>query len=217
MIMNSIANQGSIFNWAQNHRVHHKYSESEADPHNAKRGLFFAHIGWLYVKKHPEMRNAKKQITCSDLYADECVMFQKHCDPWFSMFMCFVFPPLVSKFGWGELFWPALWVSGGLRYCVVLHFTWLVNSAAHFYGDRPYDTSSHASENLMVSVAAIGEGWHNWHHKYPYDYAASEFGVMAQFNPTKLFIDSCAALGLVKSRKRATHARASDSMQPKQD
>lgn len=44
------------------------------------------------------------------------------------------------------------------------------------------------------------------HHKYPYDYAASEFGITSQFNPTKLFIDACAALGLVTDRKRATSA-----------
>ena len=53
-------------------------------------------------------------------------------------------------------------------------------------------------------VLAIGEGWHNWHHKYPFDYAASEFGISAQYNPTKLIIDGAAALGLVSERKRAS-------------
>ena len=53
-------------------------------------------------------------------------------------------------------------------------------------------------------VLAIGEGWHNWHHKYPFDYAASELGVSSQFNPTKLVIDLAAALGMVSDRKRAT-------------
>merc|ERR1711862_751157 len=47
-----------------------------------------------------------------------------------------------------------------------------------------------------------GEGWHNWHHKYPFDYAASEFGVSSQFNPSKLFIDMLASVGLVWGRKR---------------
>ena len=50
----------------------------------------------------------------------------------------------------------------------------------------------------------VGEGWHNWHHKYPFDYAASEFGVSSQFNPSKLIIDVLALLGLVWGRKRAT-------------
>jgi stearoyl-CoA desaturase (delta-9 desaturase) len=54
MLMNSIANQGPIYHWARDHRVHHKFSETDADPHNATRGFFFAHMGWLLVKKHPK-------------------------------------------------------------------------------------------------------------------------------------------------------------------
>ena len=42
------------------------------------------------------------------------------------------------------------------------------------------------------------------HHKYPFDYAASEYGVVTQFNPTKFIIDTCAKLGMVYDRKRAT-------------
>ncbi|KAH8066166.1 oxidoreductase [Aureococcus anophagefferens] len=196
---------GSIYHWARDHRVHHKHSETDADPHNATRGFFFAHMGWLYVKKHPDIMVEGKKLDFSDLSRDGFVMFQKHLDPWFTLFMCFVFPALVAKFGWGENFWNAFWVAGALRYVVVLHCTWLVNSAAHFFGDHPYDDQWPA-ENPFVSLASIGEGWHNWHHKYPYDYAASEFGIGSQFNPTKLFIDGAAALGLVWNRKRATSA-----------
>lgn len=58
MLINSMANQGSIYHWSRDHRVHHKYSEMDADPHNATRGFFFAHMGWLYVKKHPDVRNS---------------------------------------------------------------------------------------------------------------------------------------------------------------
>jgi stearoyl-CoA desaturase (delta-9 desaturase) len=79
-----------------------------------------------------------------------------------------------------------------------------VNSAAHIWGDHPYDPASWPSENPFVSLGAIGEGWHNWHHKYPFDYAASEYGVHRQFNPTKLIIDIAAGGGLVTHRKRAT-------------
>ncbi|CAN0157458.1 unnamed protein product [Ectocarpus sp. 13 AM-2016] len=52
----------------------------------------------------------------------------------------------------------------------------------------------------------MGEGWHNWHHKYPFDYSASELGVSMQFNPTRMFIDSMAFVGLVTDRKRALRA-----------
>lgn len=62
------------------------------------------------------------------------------------------------------------------------------------------------AENPLVSFGSLGEGWHNWHHKYPFDYAASEFGIEKQFNPTKLFIDVCVMLGLASDCKRATGA-----------
>lgn len=117
--------------------------------------------------------------------------------------MCFIFPGAVVTI-WGDSFWNGFWVAGALRYTAVLHFTWCVNSLAHIYGDRPYDKDIHATENLLVSVLAIGEGWHNWHHKYPFDYAASEFGVSSQYNPTKLFLDTMGSLGLASDFKRAT-------------
>lgn len=208
MLFNSIANQGTIFHWARDHRVHHKYSETDADPHNATRGFFFAHMGWLFVKKHPDVVKVGRDLDFTDLLEDPFVMFQKKLDPWFTLYMCFVFPAQVASYFWGEQFWTAFFVCGGLRYVAVLHFTWLVNSAAHLYGDHPYDGMSYPAENPLVSLCAVGEGWHNWHHKYPYDYAASEFGISSQFNPSKLFIDIMASLGLVWDRKRASSAWA---------
>lgn len=205
MLVNSIANQGSIWHWSRDHRVHHKHSETDADPHNATRGFFFAHMGWLYIKKHPAIFEAGKKLNFDDLLEDSTVMFQKKYDPWFALFMCFVFPGLVCTL-WGDNFWNGYWVAGALRYVFVLHATWCVNSAAHLFGDHPYDPSIYSAENPMVSLGAMGEGWHNWHHKYPFDYAASEFGIDKQFNPTKLFIDTCCMLGLASERKRATGA-----------
>jgi stearoyl-CoA desaturase (delta-9 desaturase) len=208
MLCNSVANQGSIFHWARDHRVHHKFSETDADPHNATRGFFFAHMGWLFVKKHPDVVKAGRELDFTDLLEDSLVMFQKKCDPWFALYMCFVLPAQIAQYFWGEQFWNGFFVAGALRYVVVLHFTWLVNSAAHLYGDHPYDVLSYPSENPFVSFCSVGEGWHNWHHKYPFDYAASEFGISSQFNPSKLFIDTMAAFGQVWDRKRGTSAWA---------
>ena len=208
MLCNTIANQGSIYHWSRDHRVHHKYSETEADPHNATRGFFFAHMGWLFLKKDPSVIKAGRELDYTDLNEDAAVMFQKKLDPWFALYMCFVMPAQVASYFWGEDFWAAFFVAGALRYVWVLHCTWLVNSAAHLYGDHPYDTLSYPAENPFVAWFAVGEGWHNWHHKYPFDYAASEFGVSSQFNPSKLFIDVLAAFGLVWGRKRATGAWA---------
>merc|ERR1712071_237922 len=49
-IAQTVAVQNDIFEWSRDHRVHHKFSETNADPHNAKRGFFFAHVGWLLCK-----------------------------------------------------------------------------------------------------------------------------------------------------------------------
>lgn len=69
--------QNSMFIWCRDHRLHHRYSDTDGDPHNAKRGFFFSHIGWLMTKKHPLVKKLGQQIDMSDLQADWMVMFQK--------------------------------------------------------------------------------------------------------------------------------------------
>ena len=204
MIVNSIANQGSIWHWARDHRTHHFHSETVADPHDAIRGFWFAHIGWLYLKKDRRVAEAGNKVNLDDLRADGFVMLQRRLDPWWNALWCFGFPALAAHVGWGERLATGFFLPGVARYVWLLHCTWFVNSAAHLWGDRPYDPASNPAENWFVAVCALGEGWHNWHHKYPFDYAASEFGVLRQFNPTKLVIDLAASCGLVTERKRAT-------------
>lgn len=57
--------------------MHHKYSETTADPHDATRGFFFSHVGWLLVRKHPDVREKGKGIDMSDVLADPIVRFQR--------------------------------------------------------------------------------------------------------------------------------------------
>merc|ERR1711871_810474 len=182
MLLNTIANQGSIWHWARDHRVHHKHSETDADPHNAKRGFFFSHVGWLLVKKDPKVIEAGKKINMNDLLEMPEVVLQKKLDPLWNLFWCFIMPALVAKYGFGETFMNGLLVAGVFKYVVTLHVTWCVNSFAHLFGDHPYEEINPA-ENRLVALFSIGEGWHNWHHAFPYDYAASELGISQQFNP----------------------------------
>jgi stearoyl-CoA desaturase (delta-9 desaturase) len=60
-------------------------------------------------------------------------------------------PAQVASHVWGEQFWNAFFVAEALRHCIVLHFTWLVNSAAHLCGDHPSDILFSYPENLIVS------------------------------------------------------------------
>lgn len=81
--------------------------------------------------------------------------------------------------------------------------TWLVNSAAHLYGTRPFDSTIFPVESWVISFIAVGEGWHNYHHAFPWDYRASELG--SPLNLTGFFIDILANFGLIYDRKEATH------------
>lgn len=193
MIFNCMAFENDIYEWSRDHRVHHKYSETDADPHNALRGFFFSHVGWLLVKKHPEVFRQGKKVDCSDLLQDPVVRFQrKHYLPLVAIF-CFLIPTLVPMVLFGETWWNAFFIAAILRLVVLLNMTWLVNSAAHMWGNRPYDKHINPSENLLVTLGAIGEGFHNYHHTFPWDYRASEFGV--KVNISTIFINLMAKIG----------------------
>lgn len=110
--------------------------------------------------------------------------------------------PSFLALAWGESFWNSFLLQV-LRYVLLLNATWAVNSVVHNWGARPYNAAHLTTENGWVSLFALGEGWHNWHHAFDYDYAAAELGASLQFNPTKVFIDVMAFLGLAWDRKRA--------------
>jgi len=208
MLCNAMAFQGSIFEWARDHRVHHKGSETTSDPHNAKRGFFFSHVGWVFVRKHEDVIREGKKISMADLREDRIVMFQKKYYLPLVLLANYIFPTVLGAVFFGSA-WRGFWIGGVFRHVWVLHMTWCVNSIAHLWGDRPYNPRSNPAENLIVSIGAIGEGWHNYHHKYPHDYATGEWGIFSgQWNPTKFFIDVCAALGLAWDMKRSKTAAA---------
>ncbi|XP_046873912.1 stearoyl-CoA desaturase 5-like [Hypomesus transpacificus] len=199
---NSMAFQNDILEWARDHRVHHKCSETDGDPHNATRGFFFAHIGWLFVRKHPAVIEKGKKLDLTDLLADPVVQFQRRYYKTSVLIMCFALPTLVPWYFWGESLWNSYFLACILRYTLSLNVTWLVNSAAHLYGNQPYDKTINPRENWFVTFGALGEGFHNFHHTFPFDYSTSEFGL--RFNPTTCFIDLMCFLGLADSRKKAT-------------
>lgn len=108
-------------------------------------------------------------------------------------------PIAVPWLFWNESVWNGFFICYALRYAVTLNATWFVNSLAHIWGSKPYDKGINPSENFSVVLATGGEGFHNFHHTFPQDYAASELGL--RFNPSKWFIDLCANLGLAYDLK----------------
>ncbi|XP_064639191.1 acyl-CoA desaturase 1-like [Lineus longissimus] len=197
---NSVSFQNDIFEWARDHRVHHKYTDSHADPHNVNRGLFFAHMGWLLVRKHPDVIAKGKALDLSDLKSDPVVMFQRRFYIPSIMLLCFTIPTIVPHLLWGESIANAYFVCALLRYTLTLHATWCVNSLAHALGMKPYDRFIKPAENMLVAFMAMGEGFHNYHHTFPQDYSTSEYGW--KINSTTMFIDFMAAIGQVEGRKK---------------
>jgi stearoyl-CoA desaturase (delta-9 desaturase) len=77
IILQTACAQEPILHWARDHRVHHKFTDTDADPYDSRRGFFFSHIGWLMCKKHPEVIRQGKKIDMSDLESDPMLRFQK--------------------------------------------------------------------------------------------------------------------------------------------
>ena len=86
-----------------------------------------------------------------------------------------------------------------MRYVIVLNITWTVNSIAHMWGNKPYDKHIKPAENMVITVGAMGEGFHNYHHTFPHDYRTSEFKL--KFNLTTAFINFFAWIGWAYDRK----------------
>ncbi|XP_003745207.1 acyl-CoA desaturase-like [Galendromus occidentalis] len=203
MLCNTIAAQNDIYEWCRDHRVHHKFSDTNADPHNIDRGLFFSHIGWLMIKKHPDVYKYGSRIDCSDLIGDPVVRFNMRYYGWLVLLFSFGLPTLLPHFLFGDAVLP-LFMLCFLRLTLSFNFTWSVNSFAHHVGDRPFDRNMKPSEVLWVSVVAAGEGWHNYHHTFPHDYNCSELGW--HINWTTMLIDLMASIGQVTERRTISKA-----------
>jgi stearoyl-CoA desaturase (delta-9 desaturase) len=185
MIFTCIANQKSIYHWARDHRVHHKGSDTNADPHNIENGFFFAHIGWFFYKKHPDVIAMGKTIDFTDLEKDKIVQFQKKYYLPLSLAFCYYLPAIIGHIFFQNMI-NGLIVGGFTRHVLTLHSTWCVNSFAHSFGYKPYNPKIKPAENIFVSFVSLGEGQHNLHHTKPYNYKASETPI---FNFTTYFID----------------------------
>ena len=199
-----MAFQNPVYSWSRDHRIHHKFTETNADPYDSTKGFFFSHIGWLMCKKHPDVIKAGEKLDCSDLMADPVVYYQNKYYMQSVVLLCFVMPTIVPLYFWSESLWNAFFVAVILRYVLGLNSAWLVNSAAHKWGNRPYDINIAPTDNLAVSALALGEGYHNFHHAFPFDYSTSEWGW--KVNLTTFVLDCFAKVGVVYDRRFSTKA-----------
>jgi stearoyl-CoA desaturase (Delta-9 desaturase) len=137
LFMQTMAVQNSMYEWVRDHRVHHKYTDTNADPHNSRRGFFFSHMGWLMCKKHPDVKKFGARVDMSDLENDPFVMFQHKYYLPLVLILGFIAPIWLACY-MGEFFHVAF--TGHIfRYLVGLHLVWMINSGAHLWGYKPYD------------------------------------------------------------------------------
>ncbi|KAH0567426.1 acyl-CoA Delta(11) desaturase-like [Cotesia glomerata] len=196
------AAQNSIVNWVRDHRVHHKYADTPADPHDSSRGLWFSHVGWLVMKENPEIRQRRAEVNMSDVLADPVVrFFEKHHVP-LKILLAFVIPIFIPVYFFNQSFKWSLISQLLIRYPLNLNITWTINSFAHKFGYRSYDKNIKSADNIWTNFLTGGEGIHNFHHVFPWDYKASEWKSL--FSNTTTWIDMFAKIGWAYDLKRVS-------------
>jgi len=177
--------------WVATHRIHHRFTETEKDPHSTRPGFWWAQAGWLIsgtAQDHDEETLNK--------YVPDLMRDKGH-----RLISRFFYLPLVVSAmifflagGWSMVVWGVF-----VRVVVGWHTTWFVNSLAHMFGKRPFVTTDDSTNNWFVALLTFGEGWHNNHHAYP---ASARHGLRwYQFDMNWITIRLLGMLGLADSFK----------------
>lgn len=110
----------------------------------------------------------------------------------------FGFPVLLGLL-LGDL-WGVVLLGGLLRLVWCHQTTFFINSLAHVWGRRPYTDENTARDNDILAIFTYGEGYHNYHHLFQYDYRN---GIKwYQIDPTKWLIAGLSFVGLTKNLMR---------------
>ena len=193
----AFAVQNSALHWSSDHRVHHRFvDENDKDPYSANKGFWYSHIGWMLreyqAHRYTDYDNAR------DLQKDKIVMWQHRNYLTLVLLTNFGIPIIVGLL-LGDV-WGALLLVGVLRLVVSHHLTFCINSLAHMWGKQPYNDKNTAKDNPIVALLTFGEGYHNFHHAFQYDYRNAI--KWWQFDPTKWLIKSLSWCGLAKNLKK---------------
>jgi stearoyl-CoA desaturase (delta-9 desaturase) len=190
LIFGACAMQNSVLHWATDHRLHHRYTDTDKDPYNAGRGFWWSHVGWVFHKSS----NRRDFSIVPDLIKDKWVMWQHKYNVLIGLVVGFGGPALLGYFfdrTMGFLLWGGL-----IRVVFVHHATFFINSLAHMpaAGKQPYSRSDSSRDSWWLAFLTNGEGYHNFHHRFPSDYRN---GIRwYQWDPTKWLIAGLRPLGV---------------------
>lgn len=198
-ICGSLAVQGGPIAWVAGHRVHHAHSDRELDPHNSKKGFWWAHIGWIFYRDAKMGCFDGYKDYAKDLVADPFMLF---LDRWYVVLQ-FLFGGLLLWFGgWSLVIWGTF-----VRLVFGWHCTWLVNSAAHMFGYQSYDSRDNSRNCWWVALLSFGEGWHNNHHAFP---RSARHGLKWwEFDYSYLVLRLLELCGLARDVRATEHLRSS--------
>ncbi len=145
--------QKGVLWWAAHHRGHHKHSDMEGDAHSpVLQGFWYSHVGWIMDAKNDATRTTR--VRDLDRFPELRWLNRYH-----------VVPPIVLGALVLLLFgWSGLWIGFMLSTVLSWHATYTINSLAHVWGSRRYETSDDSRNNGLLALIAFGEGWHNNHH-----------------------------------------------------
>ena len=193
LFFGTLAVQGSVLQWAHDHRLHHKHVDTDKDPYSAPKGFWYSHMLWMFEKNEPLNERYLK-----DLIQDKVLVFQ---DRYYGFVMAVVNILAVLGLWWlsGDLI-GAFVIGFLLRIFIVHHSTWFINSLCHIWGSQPYSSEHTAVNNFILAFLTYGEGYHNYHHTFAGDYRN---GVRwYQFDPAKYMIWLFSKVGLTWDLKR---------------
>lgn len=188
----------SALKWSSQHRQHHQFTDTDQDPYNIKRGFWYAHMNWILLYKHRVNYDNVK-----DLRKSKLVMNQHHLYSLWSVGAGILVPMLIGVWMGHPL--GAFIMAVSLRIVLVMHSAFFINSWAHMFGTTGYDGTISAKDNFFGVFLTNGEGYHNFHHKFPTDYRN---GIRwYDWDPSKWMIYGLSLLGFTWDLKRTPKSR----------
>jgi stearoyl-CoA desaturase (delta-9 desaturase) len=155
----TLAFEGGPISWVATHRLHHAQTEKDQDPHSPRHGFWWSHMGWILNGRSLHRDTATTARYVPDLAKDR---FYLWLTEWHFLSSIPLAAALYLLGGWPFVFWGIF-----LRVVFSWHATWFVNSAAHVWGGRRFETRDDSRNLWWVALMSHGEGWHNNHHAHP--------------------------------------------------
>ena len=199
--------QDSPLRWVAVHRAHHVHADQQPDPHSPMVNLFWGHMGWVLTENTQFERIVSYERFVRDLLQDKFYRRLERTGSWAWVYGVHAALFYAAGFAVGWL-WTGE-VGAAVQYGLSIlvwgvfvrtiyswHITWGVNSFAHRWGYRNYDTGENSRNNWILGLATSGEGWHNNHHGQPRS-AAHGFHRWWELDITYLTILIWKQMGLV--------------------